>query len=438
MGFRMQKKNMLLSIELNELNFDYLKKYVEIGKLPHFAKLFSQHSIRQTTSESEYKHLEPWIQWVTAHTGKTFAEHGVFRLGDINQTSHEQIWEHLERKGISVGAVSPMNAENRIAGSTFFVPDPWTQTQVTGGWVLKKMYEAISQAVSDNATSKISPRSLFFLLLGAASYASPSNYLRYLRLVLASKGKKWNQALFLDLLLSDCFLKLQRKHSTQYATLFLNAGAHVQHHYMFSSAFSVSPHRNPSWYVAEGIDPVFEVYYLYDHILGRIQKAFPEARLLLMTGLHQTAYPRISYYWRLKNHETFLRSLGVKFQSVIPLMSRDFIVKCAGQDEANTLAQELGAIRALNGEKIFTCDKRTDDVFVELTYDQEIAQGFEFIHGNKTNNTLKDNVAFVAIKNGEHSGEGYFLDTRESKNTQPNSIFPLKDVFNIVREAFSV
>ena len=34
----------------------------------------------------------------------------MFRLGDVVNTDIEQIWERLERRGLSVGAISPMNA----------------------------------------------------------------------------------------------------------------------------------------------------------------------------------------------------------------------------------------------------------------------------------------------------------------------------------------
>ena len=61
-----------------------------------------------------YEHLEPWIQWVTAHTGLDFAEHGVFRLGDIVARDLPQIWEQLEEKGLRVGAICPMNAKHRL------------------------------------------------------------------------------------------------------------------------------------------------------------------------------------------------------------------------------------------------------------------------------------------------------------------------------------
>ena len=86
--------------------------------------------------------VEPWIQWVSAHTGLTLAEHGIFRLGDI--VSHElpQIWEQLEESGLRVGAISPMNAKHRLHKPAFFVPDPWTQTGLTAGRTLRGLRAA--------------------------------------------------------------------------------------------------------------------------------------------------------------------------------------------------------------------------------------------------------------------------------------------------------
>ncbi|HKR37855.1 MAG TPA: hypothetical protein VJT10_23640, partial [Steroidobacteraceae bacterium] len=101
----------LLLLELNEVNFEFVEAYTRRGELPNFAALFQQHGFTRTTSETSYEQLEPWIQWVTAHTGKSLAEHSVFRLGDIASRDIPQIWELLEERGLKVGAISPMNAK---------------------------------------------------------------------------------------------------------------------------------------------------------------------------------------------------------------------------------------------------------------------------------------------------------------------------------------
>src|SRR5687767_6889709 len=141
-------------VELNEISFEYVQRYSKSGHLPHLTRLMQRHGLGTTLSESTYEHIEPWIQWVSAHTGKTFQEHKIFRLGDIVDSKVDQIWEVLERGGVTVGAVSPMNAVNRLANPTFFVPDPWTLSRVSADRPTRGLYQAIRQAVSDNATGR--------------------------------------------------------------------------------------------------------------------------------------------------------------------------------------------------------------------------------------------------------------------------------------------
>lgn len=72
----------MITLALNELNLDYIKGYISEGKLPSLKKLL-ENGLVETSSEKEYQLLEPWVQWTTVQTGKTFEEHQVFRLGDI-------------------------------------------------------------------------------------------------------------------------------------------------------------------------------------------------------------------------------------------------------------------------------------------------------------------------------------------------------------------
>ena len=90
----------LIFLELNEVNFDFVRAYAREGRLPAIAKLLDAYGFAVTESEKSYEELEPWIQWVTAHTGKSFAEHGVFRLGDIVHHDLPQVWECLEQRGL--------------------------------------------------------------------------------------------------------------------------------------------------------------------------------------------------------------------------------------------------------------------------------------------------------------------------------------------------
>ena len=69
----------------------------------------------------------------------------------------DQIFEDLEKSGLSVGAISPFNADNRLASSKFFIPDPWTQTRASGGYIIEKLSRTVSRFVNSNASGKVGP-----------------------------------------------------------------------------------------------------------------------------------------------------------------------------------------------------------------------------------------------------------------------------------------
>ena len=113
---------------MNEINFDIVKGYISRGEKLNNFKSIIEGNFLNTHSEEEYELLEPWIQWPSIHIGKNFAEHKIFRLGDIVNSDEKQIFEVLENDGYKVGAVSPMNCKNELKNPLFFIPDPWTKT----------------------------------------------------------------------------------------------------------------------------------------------------------------------------------------------------------------------------------------------------------------------------------------------------------------------
>ena len=410
----------VLLLELNEINFDHVRRFVAMGKLPTLGRLIAAHGVAETTSEATYAEWEPWIQWVTAHTGKSLAEHGVFRLGDIVGRDIPQLWEVLEAQGVSVGAVSPMNATNKCRAPAFFVPDPWTDTDVSGPASLRWLHRAASQLVNDNASAKVTPGSAIRLAGAFAAHARPGHYARYLALTAgAARGKPWRKAIFLDQLLADVFVGQLRQGCPGFASLFLNAGAHIQHHYMFNSAAYEGAYQNPDWYISAGEDPVREVYELYDRTVADVIAACPSARIILATGLHQNPHDHLTFYWRLKDHAGFLRKAGVPFARVEPRMSRDFVVFCTDAEQAAAAERRLLAVRSLDGEPLFTVDNRGDSLWVEFVWQHDIPADFAARVDNQPIEGLREYVAFVAIKNGEHDPIGYVVDTARSAADAP-------------------
>jgi hypothetical protein len=399
-------KNLIL-LELNEVNFDAVSFYIERGEcLPGFKKLIEQ-GIVNTEAEPKYEHLEPWIQWPSVHTGKTYDEHSVFRLGDFVNSSSDQFFEKVEKVGFSVGAVSPMNASNKLHNPAYFIPDPWTQTPCDNSFLSNRITEAIVQAVNDNSQSKLTFKTIFNLGVAFVALVNPFRYIPMEIYALKSFSKPWRKALFLDMLLYEIHKTLFKRKNPNFSTLFLNAGAHIQHHYFFNSPFVDSPElQNPSWYVGKDEDPFLEMVRVYDQMLLGLL-SLPNTELMIATGLSQKPYEKLKFYYRLKDHRAFLEVLGIDFKDAIPRMTRDFLVSFDSVEQASVAEKQLSEILVDNEVKLFEeIDNRGQDIFVVLTYPSEITKNTMIMALGKQLSLL-DLVTFVAIKNGEHQSKGF-------------------------------
>lgn len=426
----------LIMLELNEINFRWIEQYIEKGHLPEFRRIFDEYEVFETASEAEYENCEPWIQWLSAHSGKTFDEHGVFRLGDAVGSQVDQVWRVLEDNGVTVGAVSPMNAENDLEDPAYFIPDPWTNTSVSGSYTSKVLYDSLKKAVNANAGGRVGLRSYAGLALGAMRFARPKNWGSYLNLSVGSVGRPWRKAIFLDRLLADVFVTLQKAKRPQFSTLFLNAGAHIQHHYLYNSAVYDGEHRNPEWYIKAEDDPVLEVYRCYDQILGDIRRHFPDTRLLLFTALHQDPYPELIHYWRLQEHRTFLSAAGLADFTVDPRMSRDFLLKMSSPEATLQAERVLNEARIVGSDiPVFEVDNRGESLFVTLVWPDDVTDDLALKINGRDIANFRKSLAFVAIKNGHHNPIGYGLDTGDAP--EPAG-FPIQRVYHKILEHFQV
>ena len=148
----MSKKKLIL-LELNEINFDLSKMY---GEENYSSFHTINNNLINTKSEEDYHNLEPWIQWVSIHTGLSASQHKVFRLGDISNFNNlKQIFEFVESKGFRVGCIAPMNTTNKLNNPSYFIPDPWTLTGSDKSFWSKLITKTIRFMVNNNARNKV-------------------------------------------------------------------------------------------------------------------------------------------------------------------------------------------------------------------------------------------------------------------------------------------
>ena len=419
----------VLSLELNELNFHYIKRFVDRGELPTFARLFAAHAVRETDAGETYPELEPWIQWPTVYTGKAYADHKLFRLGDIAYHDQPQIWDYLEQRGLKVGAISPMNASNRCADAAFFLPDPWTQTKIVAEPRVAKLYGLLGALVNDNATADASIAKLASQILPLAlPHMSSASIVGYFKILPMAIKYKWARAAFLDRLLADVFVSLWKKKKPGFASLFLNAGAHIQHHHTYDSAAYDGKRSNPGWYSKASEtedDPLLFIYRVYDSIVAEML-ALKNTHVFITTGLSQVPNTREHYQYRIINFEDFFAKIGLGGMTIRPRMSRDFLLEFPDAEAAAAARPVLDRVRC-GDAPLFTIEDRGETLFCQVGYFGPL-EGLKRVTIDGQPGDYSSAFALVSIENAIHQPTGYFIDTLG--RAAPEAAIPLTDVFD--------
>ena len=251
-------------------------------------------------------------------------------------------------------------------------------------------------------------------------------------------GKPWRKALFLDMFLYEVHKTFFIRKKPNFSTLFLNAGAHIQHHYFFNSPYvGARELKNPSWYIGKDEDPFLEMLKIYDEMLLDLLKS-SETEIIVATGLSQKPYDHLKFYYRLKDHASFLNMIGINFVDVMPRMTRDFLISFNTTEQALAAEQQLSKILVDGKTKLFEeIDNRGKDIFVVLTYPSEITDKTVInFYGNEM--LLSDLVTFVSLKNGEHNSKGFAYFSEGIRKLAPPQGSHVSKIHNTVLDFFGI
>jgi len=270
--------------------------------------------------------------------------------------------------------------------------------------------------------------------LGLLLYVPLFRWPHYLKTVLNVK-KPGSKAIILDSLLADVHLTLWKKNKPDFSNLFLNSGAHIQHHYLFSSDAYNGNIKNPEWYCPKDYDPLIHILSEYDKQIEKLLK-LKNVKIIVATGLHQQPHEKLTFYWRLKEHVKFAKKIGIEnFLDILPRMSRDFLVKFNNELDAINAEKLLNSFYASKDDiKIFEVDNRGASLFVELVYPNDIKDN-DSIYSKESDlklESFKSYLAFVAIKNGEHNGIGYVTSNFDLKLEKKINLTDLKSIIKKV------
>ena len=445
----------VIQLELNEISYPVIASMMARNELPNFQMINRRWHYHETTSETTYNKIEPWIQWVTAHTGKQFAQHQIFRLGDAHELKHPQLWETLSNEGIESGIIGSLNTIRRATKAGMFFSDPWAVQNDSYPEKIRPLWNLISSRVKGHATSEVSVKDMLKGLQSCLSLRIPPRiYLTIAnQMLLQKKNKlyKWRLAAIFDLFQAEIFKSILKSTNFGYYTLLLNSVAHYQHHYWRNfdrSHFDKNIHYKD---IGADHDPISFGYKIMDQIIGDIFKMTAgdqDTLVLVVSGLSQEPYVEHEAiggmnYYRLIDHAAFAKLLGLdkdKGFEVYPLMSRDWQIKYSNEQTRLEALKKLSEL-TIKGEALFSIKENTKGfIFIETKFYKAETQGETIKDGKGTVICLFDKVfSNIAIKSGHHRGEGNLWVSKGGfSSILDRHSFPLAELYDLTLEALGV
>jgi hypothetical protein len=352
----------LILLEFNELCPQLVDRFIDEGALPNFKRLREASEVFITHTNEEI--LEPWIQWVTVHTGVPLSEHGIKDLDEAEKVTHNTFWDGLAEENVLL--MSPMNVKFRRRNQWLFMPDPWAASQAPSV-ELEPFYNFVRAAVNSHARTdrldvSVAARAVRFLLAhGLTIKTLAAAFQQILAEKLSRRDVKWRRATILDRMLWDVFAHFWRgPRQPRVGIFFSNATAHYQHKYW--------SHHDPSLFTLKPDAAELETYgnvirfgyQAHDRLIGKAMAlAGPGTAIALCTALSQQ--PMLDYEIRggkhmflVKDFAALQRALGIDAPArAEALMAEESWLHFATEADGADGYRKLSSVKTGDGRALF-------------------------------------------------------------------------------------
>ncbi|AKJ29900.1 hypothetical protein [Caldimonas brevitalea] len=358
----MSDKRKVLLLEFNEINWNVIDRLVATrGEqfLPNLMRLRREGAWGVQSAVERPPLLDPWITWVTLHTGVSQAVHGASVLEQKGETIRaKRTWHYVSEAGRKVGVFGSISAYPPEPVRGFMVPGPFAPGDETHPPRLQPV-QAINRRYTQvhNKTTRApgmfenvrTGAQLFGLGLKPATCARIATQLARERL---TPHLRWQRVSLQPRLNFDFFASLYQRERPDFATWHSNHAAHYMHHYWRAWDDSAFPVKSPPDEKRKYGEAVPYGYRLCDELLGRAMRLIDRDTVLVVaSSMGQQPYISDKYregkvVVRVKDIEALLKLLGRDgVTEVVPTMVPQWNVHVPDAGRRAQLKQRIEAAR---------------------------------------------------------------------------------------------
>ena len=357
----------VLLLEFNEINWSVIDKLIAAhgaAYLPNFTRLRRQGAVATQVAEERPPHLDPWITWVTVHTG---VPHEVHRANVLEQEAvtiaAKRTWEYVAAAGRKVGVFGSIGTYPPQPVDGFMVPGPFAPGPETHPSSLEPIQRInrLGTQVQNRTGARLDVRELARLAVDLARRGLGAGTMLAIAAQLARERVKpamrWRRPALQPLVNCDVFCRLYRDTRPDFATWHTNHAAHFMHHYW--RAWDDTTFRAKSSPAERRLygDAVPFGYRLCDRLLGRfIRLLDKQTVLVLASSMGQMPYQSERYQEgkfivRIRDIGKFLDVLGRDgIGEVVPTMVPQWNVHVPDLARRLQVKQRLEAVRRQSGD----------------------------------------------------------------------------------------
>lgn len=355
----MQSEKSVILLEFNELCPSLMEQFIQQGKLPNFQRFYNESDVYITDAAEQPPYLEPWIQWVTVHTGLSYEKHQIFFLDDGHKLTFPSIWDTLSAAGYRTWVCGSMNARYNTPLNGAFLPDYWSTKQFPyPEQEFEPFFNFVRRQVQEHTNDSVSLsrrdywQFLTYMATHGLSWVTINEIAQQLLKEWSTKKFRWQRATILDRLQWDVFRWYYRKIRPHFSTFFINSTAHFQHLYwrnMEPNQFEVQPTSQEQ---AEYETAILSGYQAMDRLIGEaLALVDDQTTVMLCTALSQQ--PCFTYeaiggkrLYRPRRFEELLAFAGITTAcKCSPVMAEEFFLRFDREVDAWEAEQRLAALR---------------------------------------------------------------------------------------------